>query len=294
MDASLRAGVNPKDPASAGALNYSAQVLVLIPLPTRDFDPSESAIPWKQLTAAGHEVVFATPDGTVAKADEATVSGRRLGPLQGLLRARADARSAYAEMERADAFRAPLSYNDLGYNDLDAQQFDAIVLPGGHAPGMKPYLESPQLQRCVCHHMNADRPLGAICHGVLVLARSIDPDTGRSVLDGRRSTALTRMMEMSSWMLTTGWMGNHYRTYPEPVQDEVERALGDPARFIAGPSGMRGLLDRVAPQKDAPGKLSRGFIVQDGNYLSARWPGDVYAFSDALLRMLTTATRAAS
>jgi protease I len=252
-----------------------------MPLPTLDFDPSESAVPYKQLIDAGHQVVFATPDGNVARADDATVSGRRLGPWQFLLRARDDALRAYRAMERDTAYRKPLSYDDL-----ESQQFDGILLPGGHAPGMKPYLESPQLQRCVAAHMKADRALGAICHGVLVVARAIDPDTGRSVLAGRRSTALTRMMEMSAWMLTAGWMGSHYRTYPEPVQDEVERALGDANRFVDGPRGVRGLLDRIAPQKDAPGKLSRGFVLVDDNYVSARWPGDVYAFSDAFLRVL--------
>jgi hypothetical protein len=39
--------------------------------------------------------------------------------------------------------------------------------------------------------------VGAICHGVLVAARRIDPATGASVLRGRRTTALT-------WQLGAG------------------------------------------------------------------------------------------
>ena len=30
-----------------------------MPLPDRDFDTTESAVPWKKLTEAGHSVVFA-------------------------------------------------------------------------------------------------------------------------------------------------------------------------------------------------------------------------------------------
>ncbi|WP_435273783.1 hypothetical protein ACMAZF_10360 [Psychrobium sp. nBUS_13] len=31
--------------------------------------------------------------------------------------------------------------------------------------------------------------------------------------------------------------------------------------------------------RDTPNKLSRGFIVKDRNYVSARWPGDIYNLS---------------
>lgn len=36
---------------------------VLMPLPDRDFDVTEVAVPWKLLTEAGHSVVFATETG---------------------------------------------------------------------------------------------------------------------------------------------------------------------------------------------------------------------------------------
>ncbi|MFC9238081.1 type 1 glutamine amidotransferase domain-containing protein [Streptomyces decoyicus] len=33
---------------------------VLMPVPDRDFDVTEVAVPWRLLTDAGHQVVFAT------------------------------------------------------------------------------------------------------------------------------------------------------------------------------------------------------------------------------------------
>ena len=36
---------------------------VLIPAPSRDFDPTEVGVSWRVLTDLGHRVVFATPDG---------------------------------------------------------------------------------------------------------------------------------------------------------------------------------------------------------------------------------------
>jgi len=53
---------------------------VLIPIPNRDFDPSEVAVSWQILKDAGHEVVFATPDGRRAEADPLMLTGEGLDP----------------------------------------------------------------------------------------------------------------------------------------------------------------------------------------------------------------------
>ena len=245
---------------------------VLMPLPARDFDPTESAVPWRLLVDHGHEVVFATPDGDPAAADERVLTGRGFGPFRPLLRARADARELYAGMIGCPAFQQPARWSDAGAVDAAA-----LVLPGGHAPGMRPYLESPELQALVAGHVVADRPVAAICHGVLLVARSSPQPGGRSVLAGRQSTALLRSQELGAWMLTRAWLGSYYRTYPETVQDEVSRALGAPERFIPGPTPIL---------RDAPDELTRGFVVRDGAYLSARWPGDAFRFGTELCAML--------
>ena len=53
---------------------------IIIPIPNRDFDPSEVALPWQILRAAGHIVEFATPDGGPASADPLMLSGEGLDP----------------------------------------------------------------------------------------------------------------------------------------------------------------------------------------------------------------------
>jgi hypothetical protein len=42
---------------------------ILVPLPDRDFDTTESSVVWDALDTAGHEVVFATEHGAVAECD---------------------------------------------------------------------------------------------------------------------------------------------------------------------------------------------------------------------------------
>src|SRR6266567_2816738 len=102
---------------------------ILVPLPDRDFDVTEVAVPWKLLTRAGHE-----------------------------------AKAFYAELERAPGFARPRRWADL-----DPEDFAALFLPGGHAAGMRQYLGSAELQAKVAGFWATGRPVAAICHGPLVL-----------------------------------------------------------------------------------------------------------------------------
>lgn len=108
-------------------------IQMLMLLPDTDFDPTESAIPWQVLAAAGHAVRFATESGRAGRCDPRTLLGDGLPLLAGSLRCRDENLSAYEAMEKVDAFRSPLRWADA-----DPDDFDALVLPGGHAPGMKP------------------------------------------------------------------------------------------------------------------------------------------------------------
>lgn len=244
---------------------------VLIPLPDHDFDPSEAGVPWRTLRQRGHRVAFATPTGTVSSADPRIVSGEGLGLFAPLMKADRNGRSAYEDMRASEEFRHPMAYDDVV-----AEALDGLVLPGGHAPGMREYLESAQLQSIVSGFFDRRQPVAAICHGVLLTARSRRSD-GRSVLYGRKTTALINFMELTAWALTYLYLGNYYRTYPITVEDEVRTALATRDDFIRGP---------IRFVRDSPSNLDVGFSVRDGNYLSARWPGDAHRFAAEFTSML--------
>ena len=242
---------------------------VLVPLPDVDFDPTEAAVPWRALRAAGHDVVFATEHAAVAACDPLLIRG----VLFGQLGADRDACEAYGEMSASPAFGTPLRWDAL-----DVTAYDALLLPGGHAQGMRQYLGSTTLQQQVARFAALDRPIAAICHGVLVLARARDSATGRSVLHARRTTCLPKYMEALAYGRTAWKLGRYYRTYPASVEDEVRAALASPAQFARGPItlGARGTAtdDRAA------------FVVEDGKYLSARWPGDAHLFARRFVDLL--------
>lgn len=282
-----------------------ARVLVL--LPARDFDPSEAAVSWQVLVNAGHTIAFATPDGRPAVADDMMLTGQGLDPwgalpllrnwpLMGLLmRANRDARKAYARMIADPNYAAPQRWDAV-----DASAFDGLLLPGGHrARGMRDYLESETLQRHVVSFFEAGRPVAAICHGVLLAARSISERTGRSVLYGYRTTALTWALERSAWRVacvTRFWDPNYYRTYLEQngqpegfmsVQQEVTRALARTEDFVDVPKTDRDYRRKTSGlRRDSLVDARPAFVVRDRNYVSARWPGDAHTFAKTFSDML--------
>ncbi len=285
---------------------------IIIPLPNNDYDPSEVAIPWKLLTEHGFCVHFSTPNGKVATADTVMLSGEGLDvwgwipllkkiKLVGLLlRANSDARKAHQALLQDNNFQNPCCYADLKSNS-----YDGLVLPGGHAKGIKPYLENPVLQSFVINifetldENNQHKPISAICHGVLVAARSISPTTTKSVLYGKKTTALTWALESSAWSLTKYfarfWDANYYRTYIEKpkepkgywgVEQEVKRALKSEDDFLDVPVTVKNYtLKTSGIVRDNSKNSDSAWVVQDGNYISARWPGDIHTMTLKFIKL---------
>jgi putative intracellular protease/amidase len=228
---------------------------VLLPLPDAGFDVTEVAVPWKLLTEAGHQVVFATESGGTPAADPLLLTG----VLFGQLGAEPEPKQLYADM-------LP-TIRPITWAAMDTS-YDALLLPGGHAPGMRQYLGSALLQERIRDYWATGKPVAAICHGVLPLARA-------GVLRGVRTTCLPKYMERSAFLATAWLRGRYYRTYPAYVEDEV-RSSG--AVFVRGP--------RVLSKRGTRTDHSPAFTVRDDHYLSARWPGDAYLFGEQLVGML--------
>lgn len=270
---------------------------ILMPLPAIDFDPSEAAVSWRILSQLDVGVDFATPDGAVSTADPLMLTGEGLDlvkPIKVLglmLRANSSARRDYSRMITDGQFVKPLRYSEIS-----VAAYDGLLLPGGHcARGMRPYLESGELQEKVAGFFDSGKPVAAICHGVLLAARSVSVKTGKSVLYGRKTTALTWKLEQTAWKLMrlAGNRGNpdYYRTYIEKpgepagywsVQAEVTRALEDPCDF----EEPRGWVASSGLFRDSQNNSGPSFVVRDGNYVSARWPGDVHRFAHEFAGLL--------
>lgn len=233
---------------------------VLVPLPDRDFDVTEVAVPWKLLVEAGHRVVFATEAGATPACDPLLITGVVFGQLG----AREEPIAFYREME-------PALVDPIRWTDVDVARFDALLLPGGHAPGMRQYLGSEVVHRLIKDFFATPKPIAAICHGVLAAARA-------DVLRGLKTTCLPKYMERSAYLATFWRRGRYYRTYPEYVEDEVKGHLASADDFLRGPK----TLSKRGTRDDD----THAFTVEDGRYVSARWPGDAYKFARALISRL--------
>ena len=240
----------------------TTQKQVLIPLPDRDFDTTEVAIPWKHFVEAGLKVTFSTETGRTGQTDPHLLTGVIFGQLG----AKAEAIAAYRSLEQDEAFQHPIPYARI-----DPLEYDLLLLPGGHAKGMRQYLESKTVQNIALTFLTHNKVVGAICHGVLVLARTIDPETNKIVLYGRKLTGLTKRLERAGYYLTFWRLGDYYRTYPEYVEDETTSVLKHRSDFLHG------------------GSIRKPFIVEDGNLITARFPADAYLFAQKLIEKLELA-----
>ena len=286
---------------------------IIIPLPSHDFDPTEVSISWKVLTDAGFQVTFATENGKRGHCDPLMISGEGLDPwgwipvlkkvrLIGLfLRGNKAARTAYQQLENDTAFLKPVRFDALKASD-----YDGMVLPGGHASGMKQYLENEVLQRFVVQFFEDldeaknHKPIAAVCHGVVLAARSTSKQTQRSVLFGKKTTSLTWALEKSAWDLTKYfarfWGSTYYRTYMESkgealghwsVESEVTRALKNKSDFIDVPKASNHHFIKTSGLiRDTLTDDRAAWVVQDGNYISARWPGDVHTMAKDFVNLV--------
>lgn len=184
---------------------------VLIVLPNKDFDVTETAVPWRKLTDSGVELDFCTEHGQTGICDPLLLDGVIFGKLG----AAEQPKEYYRQMITTKEFQNPIKYSEV-----DFMKYDAVLLPGGHAPGkeyfvsffttftcpcinrvlylsgMKQYLENKTIQeKIVPYFKNRSKVVGAICHGTIVLARATDPETGKSILHKRQSTCLPKYME---------------------------------------------------------------------------------------------------
>ena len=226
---------------------------ILMPLPDWDFDPTEAAIPWKECSSHGWSVAFSTEHGNIAQGD----THKLKGPLPGLLSASAKARAAYQQMTQDSSYQHPISYAEI-----DPDRYQAILLPGGDTLRMRQYLESTVLQNKVLQFWQQGKLIGAICHGVLVLARTIDPQTGRSVLYGLKVTSLPKSLDRTGYLLDSWLLKRGYLIYSCCVAEEVRTCLEHPGDFSTGP----GIL--------VP------YVVSDGNLVTSRWYLDAELFSE--------------
>ncbi|KZO95674.1 class I glutamine amidotransferase-like protein [Calocera viscosa TUFC12733] len=250
---------------------------ILFLLSSKGHDPTELAIPHRQLTRAGFTISFATSDGQPAQADPILLGTGSFARVWG---AGEEAREAYDELLGVGAFKEPESWEKEGFDIL---KYDAILLPGGDDQSIRPFLESSTLHAQLakfwpyCSRSYPPSPptstsvpapgrkvLAAICHGPLPLSFTHLP-SGAPLLKGVHSTTLPKHFELTAWLGSQLWgMGGYYRTYGAEGRWCAGDVVAAGARYVPGPWGPSPFV----------------CVDPECRYVSARFPGDSWLFAD--------------
>jgi putative intracellular protease/amidase len=137
----------------------------------------ELLTPYSMLTAAGHDVVVATPGGVVPTVDAASLAPAYSG-----------GEDLAAVIAGIDALRHPLTLDGI-----DLVDYDAVFYPGGHGP-MQDLASDPVSGRLLVAALDAHKPLAVVCHGAAALLAATRDD-GRSAIVGRHVTGFSDLEE---------------------------------------------------------------------------------------------------
>lgn len=133
--------------------------------------------PVKLLLDAGHQVTFATPTGQAPTVDAKSIDPMYFGNSTADLQAHRDLLDRLALTSKEKSPVLSLSrVEQLGYG-----QFDAVYIPGGHAP-MQDLLKSPALGRLLTDFHNRNKTTALVCHGPIALLSTL-PDAGGFVAE---------------------------------------------------------------------------------------------------------------
>ncbi|HEY5837202.1 type 1 glutamine amidotransferase domain-containing protein [Streptomyces sp.] len=120
------------------------------------FWAEEAVVPYEAFTAAGHEVVVATPGGVVPTVDRGSLAPEFNGGPEGAGKAAA----ALAGMTELD--------HPVRVEDVDLADYDAVYYPGGHGP-MEDLSVNAASGKLLIDALGSGKPLGLVCHGLAAL-----------------------------------------------------------------------------------------------------------------------------
>jgi putative intracellular protease/amidase len=130
---------------------------------------NEAMQPVKLLIDAGHKITFATPTGRAPTVDKSSVNVMFFG---------GDAKALQAHIALLDQLAITSATSSpvvsltraaqIGYD-----QFDAVLVPGGHAP-MQDLLTDKNLGKLLTAFHQQQKPTALICHGPIALLSTLN------------------------------------------------------------------------------------------------------------------------
>lgn len=124
--------------------------------------------PVKMFIDAGHTLTFATPKGMVPSVDKMSDNAMFFGGNKEALEVH---KALLKKMQLTDKAQSPVislsRVEQLGYNS-----FDAVYVPGGHAP-MNDLLKDKQMGTLLKHFHEQQKVTALVCHGPIALLSTL-------------------------------------------------------------------------------------------------------------------------
>jgi putative intracellular protease/amidase len=230
------------------------------------FYANELMQPVKKLLDAGHTVTFATPLGKAPTVDRNSLDASLFGGEAAMQEHLALLDKLKLTSVSASPVVSLARVEQGGY-----AQFDAVYIPGGHAP-MQDLIRSPAVGRLLAYFHNAAKPTALVCHGPAALVAALE-----------QPEAFVAKLESGANPAGQGWI---YAGYRMTVISNAEEE--------AGKGYLKGGVMKLTPQtalERAGGKYSSGpnwapHIVSDRELITGQNPASALGVADLLLNRL--------
>ena len=200
------------------------------------FFAEEVSAPHALFLEAGHTVGFASPGGRPPTLDVVSLDPEVAGP------------SAPSAGEYVESIAGEV-YSPDKLEDVDVADWDAVVVPGGHAPCEDLY-ENEAMGRLLVAADREGKIVAAVCHGPAALLSAVDGE-GKWVFEGRRLTCFT-------------------------VEEEEQYGTADGAPWLMETRlrELGGVIESGEPY--AP------FVVRDGRFITGQNPASSTPMAEAV------------
>nr|WP_299506841.1 type 1 glutamine amidotransferase domain-containing protein [uncultured Rhizobium sp.] len=225
--------------------------------------------PVKALLDAGHEVTFATPKGMAPSVDRTSIDKMYFGGDEAAMKA---SEAQLSELGLMSSDKSPVislaRVEQIGYD-----HFDAVYVPGGHAP-MQDLLVSSELGKLLRYFHDKGKTTALACHGSIALLSTL-PDAEEYV--AKFETAGTATAQ-------TDWI---YAGYKFTVFSNQEEEM---AKGLLGGGEMKFYPQDALMQ--AGGQFSQAdaafsaHVVTDRELITGQNPASALAVAQELLRRL--------
>ncbi|KAB1111642.1 type 1 glutamine amidotransferase domain-containing protein [Neorhizobium galegae] len=225
--------------------------------------------PVKALRDAGHEITFATPEGTVPSVDATSIDKMYFGGDEAAMKA---AEAQLSELSLMSSEKSPVislaRVEQIGYD-----HYDAVYVPGGHAP-MQDLLVSSELGNLLRYFHENGKTTALACHGPIALLSTL-PDARGFV---------TQFETSGTAKAQTDWIYAGYKlTAFSNQEEEVAKGLlgGGEMKFYP-----QDALTRAGGQFSQADAAFSAHVVTDRELITGQNPASAPAVAQELLDRL--------